>query len=94
MMYSQEPTPEQLLDLSQGAKLSALAEPLTEDIQKLMQQAQTRVYTAISTGQLTPEMAVQAWHEMNAYHRILQRFNQKVKVGQATAEALHKGENK
>lgn len=91
-MFTSEPTPEQLLDLSAGAKLAALREPLTEDLQTLRNQVYNKVFTAISKGELTPDMAVQAWHEVHAYHRIQQKINQRVKVGQSISEQLHKGE--
>lgn len=92
MKFSSEPTVDQLLDLSQGAKLAALVQPLTEDLNKLAEQTQARIFTAISKGEMTPEMAVQGWHELHSYHRLLQRYNQRIKIGQSVGEALHKGD--
>lgn len=92
MKFTSEPTPDQLLDLSNGSKMASLAPALTADLEKLMAQTANTVFTAISKQALTPDMAVQAWHQMAAYHRLSQRYNQQVKVGQSTAEALHKGE--
>lgn len=92
MNYTSEPTPEQLLDLSQGAKLSALQQPLEEDLAKLREQVYQRVFMAISKGELDPNAAVQAWHEVHAYHRIQQKINQRVRLGQSVAQQLHEGE--
>lgn len=86
--FAVEPTPDQLLDLATGAKYQALQEPLNADISKLMRQVEQRMYTAISTDKLTPEMAVRAWYEMHSYFRLLQKFNQRIKVGVAQGEAL------
>lgn len=88
MKFSTEPTPEQLADLNLGAKYLSLQQPLTEDIQKLLRQTEQRVYTAISQGQLTPDAALQAWYEHLAYHRLIQRFNQRIKQGQSVGETL------
>lgn len=92
MRYTSEPTPEQLLDLSQGAKLAALAEPLSADLGKLMEQSMNKVFIEIANGTLTPDLALQAWYELNAYQRLLQRFNQRIKVGQSISAQLHEGE--
>jgi hypothetical protein len=86
--FSTEPTPDQLLELATGAKYQALAEPLNADMNKLKLQVEQRVYKAISTGTLTPEMALQAWYEMHSYHRLIQKFNQRIKMGVSQGEAL------
>lgn len=90
MNFTSEPTPEQLLDLSQGAKLAALQDPLNQDLAKLREQVYQKVFTAISRGELTPDAAVQYWHEVHAYYRIQQRINQRVTMGRNTAAELHK----
>jgi hypothetical protein len=91
-MFTREPTPSELLDLSEGAKLASLQQPLSEDLAKLREQVYAKVFTAISKGELTADAAIQAWHEVHAYHRIQQRINQRVKVGQSVSANLHKGE--
>lgn len=91
-MFTREPTPEELLDLSEGAKLASLREPLSQDLETLKKQVYNKVFTAISKGELTENLAVQAWHEVHAYHRIQQKINQRVKVGQSVSAELHKGE--
>lgn len=88
MKFSHEPTPEQLAELSLGAKYLSLQAPITEDIQKMIRQAENRVFQAISDGSLTPEMALQGWYEVNSYHRLLQKFNQRIKMGQSQGETL------
>lgn len=88
MKFSTEPTPEQLADLNLGAKYLSLQQPLTDDIQKLLRQTEQKVYTAISANTLTPDMALQAWYEHLAYHRLIQRFNQRIKMGETVGENL------
>jgi len=88
MKFSSEPTPEQLADLNLGAKFQSLQAPLTADIEKLKRQTEQVVYTAIAQHTLTPEQALQAWYEHLSYHRLLQRFNQRIKIGEAAGNAL------
>lgn len=82
------PHPDSLLALSLGAKYQQLQEPLTEDVNKMIRQVEARVFTAISKGELTPDGAVQAWHEIHAYHRLLQKFDQRIKIGVSEGENL------
>lgn len=86
--FRKEPTPSELMDLSIGAKYLQLKEPLSNDIQKMIQGVENRVYVAISQGQLTPEYAMQAWYEMHSYHRLMQKFNQRIQVGVNAGENL------
>lgn len=85
--YRKDPTIGELMDLSIGAKYQQLKEPLTNDLQKLKSGVETRVFTAISKGNLTPELALQAWYEVHSYHRLMQKFNQRIEIG------INEGEN-
>jgi len=82
-----------LLEQATGAHIASVSPVLNAEIDKMMAQVHNKVFTAISKNELTPELAMQAWHELNSYFRLRQRFNQQIKVGQAAGEALHKGEN-
>lgn len=90
MHLAQDPTPEQLYDLSHGAKLASMEPEMEAFVEKMMLQVQQRVFTAISTNSLTPEIAVQGWHELHAAYRLLQKYKQTIKVGQSTGFELMK----
>jgi hypothetical protein len=92
MHFTSEPTPEQLSNLSSGAKLASLEPEMTDFIEKSMWQTQQRMFSAIATNTFTPEMAVQGWHELNAAFRMLQKYKQSIKVGRSVGVELTKGE--
>jgi hypothetical protein len=86
--YRKEPHPNSLLALSLGAKYQELQAPLTEDIEKMVRSVEARVFSLIARGELTPDQALQSWHEVHAYHRLLQKFDQRIKIGIAEGEEL------
>lgn len=90
MHLTQDPTPDQLMDMAEGARLSSLAPEMEAFVEKMMLQVQQRMFTAIATNKLTPELAVQGWHEIHAAYRLLQKYKQTIKVGQSTGAELMK----
>ncbi|HEY6018501.1 MAG TPA: hypothetical protein VIY48_00940 [Candidatus Paceibacterota bacterium] len=88
MIYRKEPKPEQLMALDLGAKYQQLQAPLTADVRKMIQSVENKVFAAIQQKEFTPDMAYQAWHEVHAYHRLLQKFNQRIKIGVSEGEEL------
>lgn len=88
MHFATDPTPEQLALVTQGSKLSTLEPEMVGFIEKMMAQTQQRMFTALSKAELTPEMALQGWHELHAAYRLLQKYKQTIQVGVSTGTEL------
>lgn len=87
-----------LTKLKAGAMASDALPLITEMLDGLDKAVSRRVYTRISSGDgLPPEMAVEAWLERYAYHRLRTRLTQATKVGQSASgdlePLLNTGEN-
>lgn len=81
--------PEELAKISEGVKVSEFILPYLEvEIEKMEKAVENRIYAAIYTGKITPEMALTAWIEKRDLHGLLLRFKQKVLIGQGVGERL------
>lgn len=77
---------EELAAITTGAEISGMLPALASEIAKMQQTIVNSVLTDISAGSLTPEIAYQRWIEYATQQRLLQRFNQKVRVAVSVGE--------
>lgn len=80
------PSIDEIAKVNDGARMANMLPFMKSEIEQLMGVVQTRIYIAISHGELTPEMAVTAWHEMAAYRNLLKRYQTRVSVGEGVAQ--------
>lgn len=71
-----------------GARFAGFLPYLQVEIDKMVLALEGRVLAHVGEGTLTAELAVHAWMELNAYRRLMKRFEQKVKIGQTAGQAL------
>jgi hypothetical protein len=71
--------------MNAGYELVNMLPYAKEEANKMMKAVVNSVAGAVQEGKLTPEMAQQKWIEYISYMRLVQRFEQQVRVVQATA---------
>ncbi len=78
-----------LSKLREGELAADVLPVVTEMLDNLDKSVSRRVFRHISSGEgLPPEVAVEAWLERYAYHRLRTRLTQATQVGQSAAENL------
>lgn len=80
------PTPAEILDLRQAAKLSSLVPVLSDDIAAMRHTIDMRAFEAIRKGTLTADQALSLWHEAHAAHRLLKRFEDHARTAASVTE--------
>lgn len=71
-----------------GARFAGFLPYLAAEVDKMVGTLESRMLDHIRDGSLTPDLAIQGWMELNAYRRLMKRFDQKVKIGQTAGQAL------
>lgn len=77
---------EVLANMRMGAEISSALPAIEEEVTKMQKGIVNSVLTDIQNGKFTPEVAYQRWIEYSSATRLLQRFNQKVRVGVSVGE--------
>jgi hypothetical protein len=85
-----DPTPAQLAELRQAAKLSSSLPEINVEIDKMIKTLTTSVYQAIRKGELTPTEALAYWMEMYSYERLRTRLEKAALPAQQITK--HEGE--
>lgn len=80
--------PEEMAKISEGARLAGFLPYIEQEVAKMERMVENKAYLHIMKGTLTPEMALNYWLEKKAYHSLLTRFEQKVKIGQLAGNRL------
>lgn len=83
------PKPEDLADVRDGAVLQNMLPYARVEIDGMMRAVVNNVMSLVQSGCLTPEIAQQKWIEYVSYARLLQRFEQKVRVSQDKGRVLN-----
>jgi hypothetical protein len=78
----------QLTDVKNIAFLTELMPFLEEDLGKQAKAVEIKIAKAIEEGSLTPEIAMSAWYEHNAYRKQIQKMRQRVLSGQSKAQTM------
>lgn len=79
-------TPDDATIIAQG-RLAQNALPfLNENAQKLSRSVMNRVFMQIAKGELSPELAYSAWHELYAITRMVSSLRAKAELGVQVAE--------
>jgi len=81
-------TPEQLGFIKDGADLQNVLPHIRADVETIQKGIVNGVMSSINKGELTPEIAQQKWIEYTAYTRLLQKMEQKVRMGQSIGEKV------
>lgn len=68
-------------EVRDGARLAGFMPYLDAELTSMTDQLVMKTLMALNSGTLTPDLALHAWMELNAYTRLLKRFQQKVQVG-------------
>lgn len=76
------PEPHEIETALDGARLAGSLPTITEEVTRMKTTVENRIYAAIRDGRLTPDMAMNAWHEMQAYSRFFNNVRSRVKVGE------------
>ncbi len=66
--------------MSAGYELVNMLPYARTEIEQMMKAVVNNILGDIQAGRLTPDVAMQKWIEYASYVRLLQRFEQKVKV--------------
>jgi len=66
--------------MSAGYELVNMLPYARAEIEQMMKAVVNNILGDIQAGRLTPDVAMQKWIEYASYVRLLQRFEQKVKV--------------
>lgn len=76
------PNPEDIRIARNAAKLHGVLPEIQEAVGQQMAAIESRVYSAIRQGKLTPDMALSGWHEMFAAFSLLNGLRARVNIGQ------------
>lgn len=80
-------TPKDLGLIREGVRLQGFLPYLEDAVSKMEGQLEGRVFRLLDEGKLTPELALMAWMEKLAYRRLIRKFDQQVRIGQAVGAA-------
>lgn len=81
-----DPTPAQLAELRQAAKLAANLPEINQEIDKMIKSLTVTVYQLIRHGELTPDKAMAYWLEMYSYDRLRTRLDKAALPAQQITE--------
>jgi len=82
------PSPIELAQAVDAAKLRALMPYLEAELAPLMAQVEMKAADLYQKGELVGERAVQLWAEYLAYRRILRRADQTVRFGTSVGASI------
>lgn len=85
---SQMPSSSELFQIRSGAEIQQMKPYLDNEIAAMQKAVVSSVLAAVNNGSLTSEMALSKWMEYIAYQKLSQKFEQRVKVGQALGNSL------
>lgn len=71
---------EALGQLRTSAEMAQLKPYMDTEVAAMQKAVVNSVLAAVNSGTLTPEMAMSKWMEYVAYHKMTQRFSQKIKM--------------
>lgn len=71
---------------SEGAKLAGFLPYLESYTDKMEKALRVKVFAALDKKELTPDVALYAWMELQTIYRLKSHFNQHVRIGQAAGE--------
>ena len=72
--------------IGDAARLAGYLPYLEKEVDRLCKSVESRTLSTLSSGALTPEDALYAWHEINAYRKVLKKLGVQVKVGVTLGE--------
>lgn len=85
------PTPDEL-DMIAGSHYLRTALPTLEaELEQQSSITARRIFDAIRDGNLTPEKAMNAWHELYGYERLLRRLRKRVRHGESIGNRVADG---
>lgn len=81
---TQNPTGIDLIAMAnRGQEAAANLDFIEQQVSKVRKSVFNKAFTALSTGSLTPEQALQYWQEIYAYHRVLKTFETAITMGKS-----------
>lgn len=78
--------PSDLLAIKAGAEIMEAMPYVQTEIEGMIKTVQTRAYTAIRKGTMTPDVAIDLWMEANAYDQLLKKLTTRVTVAHSMAD--------
>jgi hypothetical protein len=85
---SQGPTPNEMRLVSDGASSAAMLPTMQREMEAIVKGVQNRVLGHLRQNTLTPDMALDAWREIEMATRFVKSIQSRAAVGKATAETL------
>lgn len=83
------PEPKDLASIQDSARLTGFLPYLDNELRRMEEVLDTKIFILLDKGELTPEAAKDAWIEKRAIRRLGRRFDQRVKLGVSTGARLH-----
>ncbi len=74
------PTPEALSTVRDGARIAGALPYIEVELDKMKAAVERRVFAALRDGTLSPDTALSAWQELNAYSLLQRRLRQQVAI--------------
>lgn len=78
--------PQDVERLRKAANIASVMEDLAPELEAMEKSTKSKVYMAISKGELTPDQALSYWYEMHSYHRLSERLRLQVVTAQQVTE--------
>lgn len=70
-----------------AGRISSAMPDLEEELEVMQKTTKNKAFQLIKKGALTGDEAVNLWHEMHSYDRLLQRLRSRVNMGASIADA-------
>jgi phage shock protein A len=79
-------TPDGIESVRNVAFLRELMPYLEAELAKMDKALENKTFSAMNKGELTPQLALEAWIEKNSYAKLLGKLSQQVRIGQSIGE--------
>lgn len=70
-----------------AGRISSAMPDLEAEVDTMQKTAKNKAFQHIRAGTLTGDEAINLWHEMHSYDRLLQRLRSRVNMGASIADA-------
>lgn len=77
---------EDLAAIRSGAEIQSMKPYMDSEISNMQRAVVSSVLVAVNNGTLSAEMALSKWMEYIAYVKLNQKFEQRIRIGQAAGE--------
>lgn len=77
------PPPADLGRITDAVRLAGMLPFLRQETERMVHEVETRVFTALKAGALTPDAALLAWMEVSSHRQLLKKLETQVKIGQS-----------